>query len=244
MKTPQNTTRFFTNNDNKNSLITLTFSYIKENPIRCLNILKCNTVVLSGDGYCEIITPRTCDNCDALKSDQEEADTKVVLHALDIISSSMENVCIRSPSGDTDIFVIALGIIEERNRIKFDYGDGTNRKVVWLDEVNLPYNQSQALLGFHDLTGNDYVSAFYRKGKAVCWKTMVKDPAFVEMFSNLGSEWNLSTSLKTDLERYVCKLYESRRKLVNETRFDLFEQKQRKGVIVDLCNIPPCQSSL
>ena len=48
-------------------------------------------------------------------SDQEEADTKVVLHAMRFLSENKEeSVCIRSPSGDTDILVIALGTIIER----------------------------------------------------------------------------------------------------------------------------------
>ena len=244
-RTPQNTAKFFSNNDNKNSLITLTFNYIKEHPIRCLNILKCDYVVLSGDSYCEIVTPTNCECCDDLKSDQEEADTKVVLHALNVLASSSDDkVCIRSPSGDTDIFVIALGLIEDLGRIKFDYGNGTNRKELWLDGISLSYDQRQALIGFHAFTGNDYVSALFRKGKVFCWKTMLKNPLFVEMFSVLGSEWDLADSLKTDLKRYVCCLYGSKRENVNDTRFDLFERKQRKGVIVDLSNIPPCQSAL
>lgn len=73
---------------------------------------------------------------------------------------------------------------------------------------------------------------------------MIKDSKFVEMFSILGSEWDLAPSLKFDLERYVCRLYGFKRTNVNDTRFDLFEQKQKKGVIVDLSNIPPCQSTL
>ena len=157
-KTPQNTAKFFTNNHNKNCLITLTFNYIKEHPVQCLDILKCDRVVLSGDGYCETITPTTCKSYDELKSDQEEADTKVVLHALHIVRSSIGNICIRSPSGDTDIFVIALGLIEERSRIKFDYGNGSNRKEIWLDKISLSYNQCQA----------DWFSRIYRQRLRIC----------------------------------------------------------------------------
>ena len=70
-KTPRNITNFFSNNENKTRLITLTFDYIKQYPLECLNILKCDSVVFSGDNYCEIVTPSNCETFDELKSDQE-----------------------------------------------------------------------------------------------------------------------------------------------------------------------------
>ena len=150
-------------------MIQLTFAFLKNNIMKCLSILRASTIILSGDCQCEKITCEGCDEYEQLKSDQEEADTKVVLHAFDALSLSQnENVVIRSPSGDTDIFVIALSLIEEKSRVKFDYGNGDNRKEVWLDEIILPTDHCKALIGFHSFTGNDYISSFFRKGKAVC----------------------------------------------------------------------------
>ena len=126
---PRNVNKFFSSNDNKSRLIDLTFDYIKTHPIKCLTILKCDTIVLSGDTSCEIVNHHECRPYEELKSDQEEADTKVILHALSVLSTS-NDVCIRSPSEDTDIFVIALGTIAQRSRVKFDYGNGSNRKEI------------------------------------------------------------------------------------------------------------------
>ena len=117
-----------------------------------------------------------------MKSDREEADTKVVLHALSVLSTS-NDVCIRLPSGDTDIFVIALGTIAQRSRVKFDYGNGSNRKEIWLDQINLRADRRQALIGSHSFTDNDYVSAFFYMGKGVCWKMMIKNDLFVEIIT-------------------------------------------------------------
>ena len=155
-KVPRDSNKFFSNNENKSRLISLTFSFIKENDLKSLQMLKCNTVILSGDCYCKMVTTEGCFPFDPLKSDQEEADTKVVLHAIHALGETTGNICIRSPSGDTDIFVIALAKIAEKNRIKMDYGNGKNRKGVWLDEIDLPANQCDALIGFHSFTGNDY----------------------------------------------------------------------------------------
>jgi imidazole glycerol phosphate synthase subunit HisF len=41
-----------------------------------------------------------------LKSDQEEADTKIILHALDVTTNGATEIKIHSP--DTDVFILAL----------------------------------------------------------------------------------------------------------------------------------------
>ena len=42
----------------------------------------------------------------------------------------------------------------------------------------------------------------------------------------------------------MCRLYRSKKDTVNAVRFDMFERKQKKGVMVDLSNLPPRQSAL
>ena len=94
-----------------------------------------------------------------------------------------DNVCIRSPSGHTGIMVIALGTIAQRSRVKFYYGNGSNRKEIWLDQINLRADRRQALIGSHSFTENDYVSAFFYIGKGICWKMMIKNDLFVEIIT-------------------------------------------------------------
>jgi hypothetical protein len=176
-----------------------------ENPAKSMSILKTNLIMLSGENICHEVRPDGCLRKDSLCSDQEEADTKVVLHALDALSDDDGNVVIRSPSGDTDIFVIALGTVDDKSRIKFDYGNGTNRKALWLDEIDMARDQCDALIGFHAFTGNDYVSAFFRKGKSLCWKTMIKNDKYLDCFKALGDQWDLSIYLKSTLKHiHLC----------------------------------------
>lgn len=244
-KVPRDIAKFFSCGDNKTQLIDLTFQFIMENPAKSLSILKTNSIILSGDNICHEVRLNGCFRIDYLCSDQEEADTKVVLHALDALSANTGNVAIRSPSGDTDIFVIALGIVNERSRLKFDYGSGTNRKAIWLDEVEIPSDHCNALIGFHAFTGNDYVSSFFRKGKSLCWKTMIKNNEYLDCFKTLGNQWDVSDELKLTLEKYVCSLYSSSKKDVNEVRMDIFMKKQKSNnQIVDLSILPPCKSTL
>ena len=88
------------------------------------------------------------------------------------------------------------------------------------------------------------VSAFFRKGKGVCWKMMIKNDLFVENITQLGDDWELSQYIKLVLERYVCRLYGSKKHTVNTVGFDMFERKLKKGVMVDLSNFPPSQFAL
>ena len=175
----------------------------------------------TGDTSCEIVNHHECRPYKELKIDQEEADTKVVLHALSVLSTSNDNVCIRSLSGDTDIFVIALGTIAQRSRVKFDYGNGSNRKEIWLDQINLRADRRQALIGFHSFTGNDYVSAFFRKGMGVCWKIMIKNDLFVKIITQLGDDWVLH-SKSNWCWKDVSRLYGSKKDTVNAVRFDVW----------------------
>ena len=186
---PSDLNGFYSNGENKTQLIKLTFEYIKTHSKKCLDILECNTIIMSGDEYCEKVTNDNVLNVENLVSNQEEADTKVVLHAMDALQHE-GNVCIRSPSGDTDILVIAVGLLAGNSRVLVDSGNGDGRTKVWLDSIILTPEQQSALIGFHAFTGNNYVSAFFRKSKKICWDKMNDESNdWTEIFASLGDEW-------------------------------------------------------
>ena len=106
-------------------------------------------------------------------SNQEEADIKVILHCHHPLQENPK-WCYRSPSGDTNILILAASF-SENSRTYIDYGNGKLRKGFWLNQINtINENLKKPLIGFHAFTGNDYVSSFFRKGKKTCWKTMKK----------------------------------------------------------------------
>ena len=123
-----------------------------------------------------------------------------------------KKVIIRSPSSDADILVLALHLIEERARVYLDEGTGKNKKLFHLGSFDTGRLNQNALLGFHSFTGNDFVSAFFGKGKKICWEIMKSNPNFVNAFERLGSEWEADDEIKTNIEWYDCKLYGSRKK--------------------------------
>ena len=166
-----------------------------------ISLLMTESVVLSGDdesytGSCDSVIQN-----DDLKSNQEEADTKVILHAIHAIKNSSHKVVLRSPSGDTDIIILALALINEQHMVYMDYGNGKRRKGFWLNNIILKENERKALIGFHSFTGNDFVPAFFRKGKKRCWSILRKDEKFLVAFSELGRNWELTGEIVTALAK-------------------------------------------
>ena len=96
------------------------------------DILHTDFIVLSGDNdYCLI----QLENIQLvhLTSNQEKADTKVILHSLDVLNNTDMFVYLRSPSGNTNIPVLALSIIRDhKERVFDDYGNGNDRRSIWL----------------------------------------------------------------------------------------------------------------
>jgi len=68
---------------------------------------------------------------------------------------------------------------------------------------------------------------------------------FLDVFSEIGNDWEIIQQQVTLIEQYVCALYSSKKSSVNELRYDLFVKKQNKeNQIIDLSTVPPCFSSL
>ena len=103
-----------------------------------------------------------------------------------------------------------------------------------MSDFQLPDDERLALIGFHAATGNDYTSAFFGKGKTKCWKVMKSKEKFVIAFQQLGDDWQLSEALLNTLEIFTCKLYGSRKSIVNKERYEL----------IDLSLLPPCKTTL
>ena len=88
-------------------------------------------------------------------------------------------------------------------------------------------NQRDVLIGFHSVTGTDYTSTFFRKGKKRRWSVMQSDYPFIQTITVLGSSWNIDQNLECILEEYVCSLYGEKKLSVNEVRFYIFQKKKK-----------------
>ena len=101
-----------------------------------------------------------------LCTQQEEADTRMFLHALHASQDGHQQVTIRS--SDTDVEMLACYHQENiASRIVLVNGTQSRSRVVSVPEFchDLGIDICRSLLGLHALTGCDTVSAFSGKGK-------------------------------------------------------------------------------
>ena len=101
-----------------------------------------------------------------LKSDQEEADKKTVLHALDSTADGATKT--RIHSSDTDVFNLALRRYPElcQNTV-FVTGKGDTYRIIKFQPMVLALGpiKTAALPSFNSLTGAENSGSFAKKGK-------------------------------------------------------------------------------
>ena len=112
-------------------------------------------------------------NMTYLKSNQEEADTKIILHAVDATTNRATEIKIHSP--DTDVLILALRQFPRlcQNTV-FVTGKGDDHREIQLKPIVdvLGPIKTVALPVFHGLSGADNTGSFSGKGKATCWKAI------------------------------------------------------------------------
>ena len=164
-----------------------------------------------------------------LKSNQDEGDSKVILHCLDTLKERVAIAVLGSPCGDTDIMVLAASLISSsQDRVFLDYGNGKHRKTIKLNNVNMATDLKLALVGFHAFTGNDYISSFFTKRKTASWKKMAKDEKYIQGFQEFGMSWKVTQEIFEVLEELICKMYGFNCASVNKVRSKMFTKRLKQ----------------
>lgn len=149
-----------------------------------------------------------------LQGSHEEADTLLSFH----VANSIGNVMVRA--SDTDVLVILLGMIGRHmgsqgattyNRLIMDCGSGNNRRHIDVVSIATNLESSQtglaaAMPGLHAMTGCDFTTAFYRKGKVKPLDILQKDSTgtFSQFLGKLGS---VDEPDQRIAEEFICCLY-------------------------------------
>ena len=130
-----------------------------------------------------------------LQSSQEEADTKILLHAVDATSDGATEIQLHSP--DTNIFVLALRRYPNRREIRLE-------PIV----EALGQARTAALPAFHALSGADNTGSFARHAKPLCWQAFLNiEEDAVRGIRKLGTTpYPTDESMKA-IEKFVCQLY-------------------------------------
>lgn len=165
-----------------------------------------------------------------LNSNQEEADTRIILHAIDATNRNATHISILC--SDTDVLVLALYHFNQLcHNTYLVMGTGSKRRPVYLAQIcrSLPSKIIQGLPAFHALTGCDFTGTFFGKSKQSCWKIYLKcSDAILQSFANFGTTYNIFTEDFANLEDFVCKIYapNSSISMVKDLRWYLFAKHQ------------------
>ena len=178
-----------------------------------------------------------------LDSDHEEADTKILLHAVDATASGAKSIKIVSP--DTDVFVLALRRNPELcTDTTFVTGRGQHHRKIQLRPIvnALGAARTAALPGFHAWSGADVTGNFAFKGKLECWKAFIEaDEECFTALADLGSTVQPTPTMLSAIEKLVCQLYLPKTKIssLKDLRWLLFRRKQAESE-----RLPPTQAAL
>ena len=183
---------------------------------------------------------------DELQSSQEEADTRILLHAKHASDQGYKSVVVVSE--DTDVYVLCFAFAKDI-KCSFYQKRGTKTRTRYLDikqvRAVLGDRLSQALLGFHAFafTGCDSVSTFSGRGKTGPLKQLRKDKQAVDTFINLGKSWDVTQLVNDTLQAFTCCMYASSSKTtkVNVLRHVMFLTKRGE---VDSSTLSPCEGSI
>lgn len=246
--------KFLSVTENKTALQNYLTGYIiKHAPQRLFNTTF--KIYLAGGFGCgeEVvcISAQGVENVQELYSSQEEADTRLLLHASHI-NASLQNsqmrgrIIIRSP--DTDVLVLAVHYFSKLNQIsELWIQAGTvstttdHRRFIPVHKIcqSLSPVICNVLPAVHALTGCDTVSSFYSIGKRTVFKVLSQN---ANDFAGLNalSEDQEEQAIKA-ARHLVVRLYSPRlRKLdsLDELRVKLASQKN-----ISLAKLPPCERS-
>ena len=127
-KMPRNFNNFLKNGENKSRLIELIQDVLTENKEKIFGMLKCQEIMFSMDKVCRRVTRTSVSLVEALCSNQEETDTKLLLHAKHLLDNDDRRlVLVRAPSGDVEIpglFISTFLEESDQKRIHIDFGNG------------------------------------------------------------------------------------------------------------------------
>ena len=131
-------------------------------------------------------------------------------------------------SSDTDVLVIVIGISDRLCDVDvvMEFGIGATRRFIQITDIDNNLESTKpglpkALLGFHALTGSDYTSCFYRKGKSKPLTVLENDDSHISSMNSMVTE-------NPDMEgitRFVCHIYGFKTESsINHARFLSFKK--------------------
>ena len=226
--------RFVTLDENKASLAHFLCTKLPEN----CKLLSGQELVVSGGFNDPKKTWSSIDrDVSGLESDQEEADTRIVLHARDATLRGSQQINVLSC--DTDVFLLLTAHKPWLCDVLWMFS-GTARKKCYvpIHKIHVTKEIRESLLAFHALTGCDTTSQFSGIGKKSAWTVFVKHH---DLLKYLGEESIANDKVLSNAETFVCHLYNPNTDnvLINHEREASFRRANKS-----LDSLPPTQNAL
>ena len=224
--------------DNKTELLAFMAQEWQQLPYQAL--LESKTLYVTHGEGCIKITGQSVEDVPELKSRQEEADIRLLLHAKHAASSGISAAIV--VADDTDVFLLSVAFCKEIPASLY-HKCGTSTRTYYVDVTRAAYalgsDVAEAIIGLHAFTGCDSVSSFASCGKMKALKLLKENKDFQDLFKNLGQNWTLPSTLQAGLESFVCAMYGSTSgdTSVNEFRYKLFCAKKGEK---ESYQLPPC----
>ena len=102
---------------------------VQESPMykdKCLGTFNYERIVISAtEILCYAVTKDEIKEIPELSSTQEQADTKIILQTNHYLETTSSNVSMHSPSGDTEIIVLAVSLLRDA------LGEETHQNNLW-----------------------------------------------------------------------------------------------------------------
>ena len=182
---------------------------------------------------------------------QEEADTRLFLHAKDAQSRRFATVTMRCD--DTDVLLMACyHQWDLRCKIIIETSGNSGRK--HLIDVRalataLGRPLCRALLPYYALTGCDTVSAFSGREKKggffILKEDLKEDKVYCQNLSQLGDSIDITSDTKEKVETFVCRLYGYHCDSADALRHELFTKPlSKKEGPPETQNMPPTSDAL
>lgn len=188
-----------------------------------------------------VLTNRQIEVSSLSPCQQEEADTRMMLHLYHAAQQGHTKAYLRTV--DSDVVVLAINLFQKLGltQLWIGFGHGKAYKDISIHSVveMLDPQHIIALPFFHAITGCDVVSSLYGIGKKTAWSAWGAFPQVTETFVALTQD-PLSVTLESkhmqNLERWVVLMYckNSNSNSLNEARKQMFTRGLK-----DLDSIPP-----
>ena len=173
----------------------------------------------------------------------EEADTRMLLHALSSSNEGHKKILIRS--SDTDVLVLAVSLFQKLSLEELWIASGTGKHFKYLPvheiSASLGPVKSKGLLFFHAFTGCDTTSSFLHIGKRTAWTTAALDETIWDTLALLSEEpTTISDEAFRNLERFVILMDDK-----HSSKYDVDAARRRMVALGrSIERIPPTKGAL